>query len=641
MYLVVVNLENSREMAVAHATANKRILIGRKPHIHDANNAETLRITWHDRYVSRNHAEAIRIADDVQLTRLPALTGGNKPNPFHTLAPPVDRQPIEEPLTLKLGEGVAIGTRGQSAIFWIESLGDLTPALNHYKEQAAASTAEQVSPTLSSKLKKHGDGSEIDEYSLRVQLKLLQRELPQKLLGGWENESDLFTRAGSFLEKALPLQRGVSVAFLAMDQTTPPIRYEILNPDPMKRADFAPNTALLERVDYADLDPDSLYLWEAKKSQSGSDRLGSFSEKVDWVAVIPVARADSKQAFYRDGEDRPVYLYIETRDSKSVAAASYIPFIRLITTLLATLLSARSEQRMQDQMAAYFSPGLRDIMKVADQSILRPAMVDCTVMFTDRRGHSRILESARNDEEILDRLDENQRIVGSITEEIFNSNGVVTDFAGDGALGLWGWPNFGGNAENHALKALEAAEAMAERFASLVEYEPQLGREMSAVRIGISTGRIAVGRTGPEQQWHISVFGSVANLGARLERIAKEFKVPVLLSDETYCRIEGLTERRFRRLCHIRPAGFDQSYPIYELVLPIEWGGSGVDDETIRQYETALERFNAEKWDESIDILSSLPEEDPATQYLLSKAHAFRDDPPPAGWAGEIQSLSK
>ena len=164
---------------------------------------------------------------------------------------------------------------------------------------------------------------------------------------------------------------------------------------------------------------------------------------------------------------------------------------------------------------------------------------------------------------------------------------------------------------------------------------------MAAVRIGISTGRIAVGKTGPSQQWHISVFGSVANLGARLERIAKEFKIPVLISDATYLAIEGVGNRSFRRLCLIRPAGFEESYPIYELVLPKEKGGSGVSAKNIRIYEKALGHFNELRWDDALALLDTMPKDDPPTAWLREKTLHFQNHPPPAGWVGEIQSLSK
>jgi adenylate cyclase len=281
-------------------------------------------------------------------------------------------------------------------------------------------------------------------------------------------------------------------------------------------------------------------------------------------------------------------------------------------------------------------------MQRQDQSVLEPAMVDCTVMFADRRGHSRMLEVAKSDEEILDRLDENQKVVGLITEEVFRSNGVVTDFAGDGALGLWGWPNLGEHEDTHALEAVEAAEAIIRRLTGRVIYEEEQQRDMAAVRIGISTGRIAVGKTGPSQQWHISVFGTVANLGARLERIAKEFRIPVLVSDDTYHRVcKVKSDRRFRKLCLIRPAGFQESYAVYELVLPKSVGGSGISKKDTKVYEKALQFVIDRSWEEAIELLDTLPQDDPPSVWLREKAQLFRANPPGEAWEGEILSLSK
>ena len=232
--------------------------------------------------------------------------------------------------------------------------------------------------------------------------------------------------------------------------------------------------------------------------------------------------------------------------------------------------------------------------------------------------------------------------MGLITEEVFRSNGVVTDFAGDGALGLWGWPNLGKDEDTHALEAVEAAEAIIHRLADRVIYEEEQARDMAAVRIGISTGRIAVGKTGPAQQWHISVFGSVANLGARLERIAKEFRIPVLVSDDTFHRVSRIkSDRRFRKLCLIRPAGFEESYPIYELVLPKSVGGSGITEEDTKVYEEALQCVIDRRWDEAIDFLDQLPHDDPPSAWLREKAVHFRENPPGESWGGEISSISK
>lgn len=641
MYLVAVNLENPREMAVAQAVPGRPLRIGRQPESLSEEEVDLVRVTWNDRLVSRNHCEAIRSGGDVlTIQRLPTLTGRNAPNLLYSNVAPSERHPLGEPVELQLGESLVLGAAGTTAVYWLRSLRDLDAEIDRYHDRRDREKEHYEDAPATATRQDYDEVEQLDEYSLRLQLKLLQRELPQQVLSGWTDEEDLFTRAAVFLENALPGQKGVTAVFIAVEEGEDGAEFEILNPDPFARADFRPSRTLVNRINLAKPNPADIRIW-ASKDNNRVFSAESLGDKIDWVMIIPVARLDESAAIYRDAVRRPVFLYVETRQASGTAAAAFVPFIRLIGSLVASLLSARADQKMQDQMAAYFSPGLRKVLRIRDQSELEPAMVDCTVMFTDRRGHSRHLELAKSDGEILERLHENQKVVGLITEEVFRSRGVVTDFAGDGALGLWGWPDFGDENKDHALLAVEAAEAIVRRLADRVQFEEELNRHMAAVRIGVSTGRIAVGKTGPTQQWHISVFGSVANLGARLERIAKEFRVPVLISDETYQRIRHAGPRNFRQLCLIRPAGFAESYPIHELVLPREMGGSGVSEEDARSYERALSLFNREEWDEAIDLLDDLPEDDPAASWLKARALWFRKNPPPAGWAGEIQSLSK
>ncbi|MEX2578962.1 MAG: adenylate/guanylate cyclase domain-containing protein [Verrucomicrobiales bacterium] len=638
MYLVAVNLENTREMAVAQAHQGRPVRIGRRPETLPEESVDVLRISWTDRLVSRNHCEALRDGKNLRISRLPALTGRSNPNPLYSNAAPRERERLAEPIELEPGGSVVIGAKGTTAIYWLEALSELDREVQRYLDGLEKEKETYEDSPI--KRQDYDEVEQLDEYSLRLQLKLLQRELPEQVLSGWTHDEDLFTRASIFLENALPGQKGVTAVFIAVEETEEGIGFELLNPDPLARADFRPSRTLLRQIDLVHPNPADIHIWSSKENHRVFT-VDSLGEQIDWVAIIPVARLDETAAIYRDQARRPVYLYVETRQASETAAAAFVPFLRLISSLVASLLSARADQKLQDQMAAYFSPGLRKVMRLRDQAELEPAMVDCTVMFADRRGHSRMLEIAKSDEEILDRLEENQKVVGLITEEVFRSRGVITDFAGDGALGLWGWPNVGDAAREHALEAVEAAEEIVTRLADRVIYEEEQERHMAAVRIGISTGRIAVGKTGPSQQWHISVFGSVANLGARLERIAKEFKIPVLVSDGTYSRIPDDGKRSFRQLCLIRPAGFQETYPVYELVLPKSKGGSEISKKDIAVYEQALECFIDQRWDDAIDLLDTLPRDDPPADWLKGNALRFRRNPPPSGWTGEIQSFSK
>ena len=136
MYLVAVNLENSREMAVAQAVVGRPLRIGRKPESLPEEPVDILRITWNDRLVSRNHCEAMRGEGDLlSIRRLPALTGRSVPNALHSNVAPRERHPLPDPIELKLGESVILGARGTTAIYWLKSLRDLDAEIERYHNE--------------------------------------------------------------------------------------------------------------------------------------------------------------------------------------------------------------------------------------------------------------------------------------------------------------------------------------------------------------------------------------------------------------------------------------------------------------------------------------------------------------------------
>lgn len=607
--------------------------IGRSPQPTLAEDVVLVRIPWNDRLISRNHLIASLHGEQLLIERLPALSGRTPPNEFYSNAPFGQRHALQDPLRLKIGDSFCIGKNGHTSFYCLNSENELEEAiLNNTHHPAAGISPGESEPSSNSN---YDEVEALDEYSLRLQLKLLQRELPEQVLSGWSSSKELFTRAANFIQNALPGQKGITAVFLALE----PGKYELLNPDPNIPANFKPNTTLLSELNITSPFSGDIHVWTAEEEEEKFANR-SLASQVDWVAAIPVSVLDEGSAVLRDRQNRPIYLYIETRQATSTEAKSFIPFLRLITSLIASLLSAREKQRIQDQMSAYFSPALRRLLQGGNEEQLVPAMTECTVLFCDRRGSSRIMEKARTDEEILVQLEDNQTVVGEIIQNVFDHDGVITDFAGDGVLALWGWPSHINTKADHALRAVDTAFAIATHFASRVEYLEKKRQYISPVRIGVSTGRIAVGRTGPAQQMHISVFGRQVNFGARLESIAKEFRVPVLVSGETIGQLPETTHR-FRKLCYMKPAGFLQSYPIFELVLPKELGGSGSNDTHIEIYEQALQLFVERKWRECRQLLENLPRDDQPARWLHGKIKKYSNKDLDENWDGSIDSLAK
>ncbi|MEM7145767.1 MAG: adenylate/guanylate cyclase domain-containing protein [Verrucomicrobiota bacterium] len=624
------------------------VSIGRKPASNTNSPSHPFPITWSDRVINRNHSIAVRQGDQLVVDLASPLPGekGSKPNPFYSNSVTDKRVRLNNPLRLNPGDSFVIGAQGRTSFYWLRNVDELERLLSNdsqFAEPRHRDFERTKNPTDD-----YDHALELDEYSMRLQLRLLQKELPEKVLRGWTDEEDLFTRACDFLQSALPGQKAVSAAFIALQQNDPELPFDVLHKNTSSLANFRPSRTLIRQVLDPDAKHDQAFVWSSDESDHDIDG-HSFVGQVDWVVALPLASLERNAPIYHDSNDRPVYLYVETRQASNASARAYLPFLRLIASLVSSLLTARQQQRVQDQMSAYFSPALRRHFKGGESRALELTVCDCTVLFCDRRASSQHLERARSDDALLENLRDNQEFVSKITDIVFDRDGVITDFAGDGLLALWGWPkpdNSAGPshqdadaASNHALQAINTAEAIATALADRVELD-QEQNPMAAFRVGISTGRVAVGKTGPRRQMHISVFGSVVNFGARLEGLGKQFHVPVLLSEETALLVRD-QGKFIRKLCYLKPAGFNQAYPIYELAVPRNLGGSGATQESIDQYENALAAFVDRQWGACLALIDKLPKDDEPARWLERQVDHFQNSPPPEGWAGEIVALSK
>ena len=99
--------------------------------------------------------------------------------------------------------------------------------------------------------------------------------------------------------------------------------------------------------------------------------------------------------------------------------------------------------------------------------------------------------------------------------EVQRYGGMVSQFMGDGFMALFGAPiAYEDHARRAALAALGIQRRFEEQRAALAE---QFGAEV-AVRIGLNTGLVIVGRIGDELQTDYTAIGDTANVAARLEQ---------------------------------------------------------------------------------------------------------------------------
>jgi adenylate cyclase len=353
---------------------------------------------------------------------------------------------------------------------------------------------------------------------------------------------------------------------------------------------------------------------------------------------IGVINLDSKSRYaHFTSEDLDVLMIVAGQIAFS------LQYARILEKLLDEHRQRFDVQRQRDELGKYFSPQvvqrLHDSVS-EDDSVsaenLNPRVVDISVLFCDIRGFSRRAERAPHKlQEILDRCREALQVM---THHILENGGNISDFQGDAALGYWGWPIV---LSEGPLPACRAALAIHREFAEAQRDENHPLYDFH-IGIGIAHGPAIAGKIGSKVLAKIGVFGPPVNLGARLESMTKELRVPILICERTaefVAETMQASEGRCRPMAKILPYGLDNPLKVFQLLPSVE-ADPTVSNEHTTLYETALVAFNEGLWSEAIDLLAQLPVEDRA-QDLLLQTMLFHGHEPPEDWDGIVRMTRK
>ncbi len=153
-----------------------------------------------------------------------------------------------------------------------------------------------------------------------------------------------------------------------------------------------------------------------------------------------------------------------------------------------------------------------------------------TVLFADIAGFTAM--SSRLDPEDLHTIMDGA--FARIMEAVHRYEGTVNQFTGDGVMALFGAPIAH---EDHAVRAVASALAIQKASREYAETLRETRGLDFALRIGINTGPVVVGRIGDDLRMDYTAQGETVNLAARLQTAA----VPgsVLISEATEALVSG------------------------------------------------------------------------------------------------------
>jgi adenylate cyclase len=182
-----------------------------------------------------------------------------------------------------------------------------------------------------------------------------------------------------------------------------------------------------------------------------------------------------------------------------------------ITSQVDTAVFERLEQRrMRRVLSRSVDPKvLERLLENADNNILQGERVVISAIFADLRGSTEWAERT-NPDMLVNTLN---AFLGRMTDVIFKHGGTLDKFVGDEVIALFGSPMA---MENHALRAAKCALDMQDVHTQLQDKLTQIGLELPAMGVGVSSGEVIAGEIGTPIRTDFTAIGRVMNLGARL-----------------------------------------------------------------------------------------------------------------------------
>jgi adenylate cyclase len=273
------------------------------------------------------------------------------------------------------------------------------------------------------------------------------------------------------------------------------------------------------------------------------------------------------------------------------------------------------KERLREAFASYVSDSLVERVAEAPEALeLGGEKQRLTVLFSDIRNFTSYSEDL-DPQEVVSYLN---RYFDQMTAAVFEHNGTVDKFMGDGLMAIFGAPL---QQENHADRACATALAMAHALDDLnardarIEDGDDIPRAI-AIGIGINTGDMVAGNIGSSQRFEYTVVGDAVNLGARLEPLNKRFGTRILVSESTYEAVAP-APWSFRNLGALRVKGRDHPVTIYELMDPATYDAPEALRKQFAEGLTAYHEQNVERARSAFEACLLLhPDDGPSAHYL-------------------------
>lgn len=194
----------------------------------------------------------------------------------------------------------------------------------------------------------------------------------------------------------------------------------------------------------------------------------------------------------------------------------------------------KERERIREMFGRYLGPSVSEVI-LSEEVALGGEERQVTILFSDLRGFTTISESL-TPVHVVHMLNV---YFDSMVEAVFENNGMLDKFMGDGLMAVFGAPR---PDHEHAMQAVRAALSMREKLHAVNARLASEGLPKLELGVGIHTGQAVLGNIGSSKRMEYTAIGDAVNLASRLEGLTKKYAVDIVISSGTQALVSNDVE---------------------------------------------------------------------------------------------------
>jgi signal transduction histidine kinase/class 3 adenylate cyclase len=220
---------------------------------------------------------------------------------------------------------------------------------------------------------------------------------------------------------------------------------------------------------------------------------------------------------------------------------------------------------------------------------------EMTVLFVDIRSFTNLSENMTPQE--------NFKFINSylsrISPIILRNNGFVDKYIGDSIMALY--PEKPEDAINTAIE-------MIEHLTLYNQHRKNSGYPPINIGVGIHTGMLILGIIGVQHRMQGTVISDAVNLASRIQDVTKLYGANILISQDTFVRLDNPTDYDFRFLGKVRVKGKEHSVSLFEVFDSDPEEIRIAKDETKSDFERGILLFSKRDFKEAESVFNGVVE---------------------------------